>query len=60
MHILFALPGLYRVRRGAEIVFESIAQEIALEGEYDVTLVGSGREIPRRACRFKRIPSGTA
>jgi glycosyltransferase involved in cell wall biosynthesis len=57
MRILFALPGLHRVRRGAEIVFESIAQEIALEGEHSVTLIGSGEEIPGRAYRFKRIPS---
>jgi glycosyltransferase involved in cell wall biosynthesis len=57
MRILFALPGLHRVRRGAEIVFESIAQEIALEGEHSVTLIGSGEEIPGRAYRFEHIPS---
>jgi glycosyltransferase involved in cell wall biosynthesis len=57
MRILFALPGLHRVRRGAEIVFESIAQEIALEGNHEVTLIGSGSEIPNRAYRFKRVPS---
>ena len=45
MHVLFALPGLHRVRRGAEVVFESVAQEIALGGEHQVTLVGSGRPI---------------
>ena len=57
MRILFALPGLHRVHRGAEVVFESIAQEIALEGEHDVTLIGSGLEIPDRAYRFKQVPS---
>jgi glycosyltransferase involved in cell wall biosynthesis len=57
MHIVFALPGLHHVRRGAEVAFESIAQQIALEGEHDVTLIGSGVEIPRRAYRFKRVPS---
>ena len=57
MRILFALPGLHRVRRGAEIVFESVAQEIALDGQHEVTLIGSGEEIPGRAYRFKRIPS---
>jgi glycosyltransferase involved in cell wall biosynthesis len=57
MRVLFVLPGLHRVHRGAEVVFESIAQEIALEGKHDVTLVGSGREIPLRAYRFKRVPA---
>ena len=57
MRVLFALPGLHRVHRGAEVVFESIAQEIALEGEHDVTLIGSGAEMPHRAYRFKRVPA---
>lgn len=57
MRIAFALPGLHRVHRGAEVVFESIAQAIALEGKHDVTLIGSGVEIPRRAYQFKRIPA---
>src|ERR1700722_13731653 len=57
MRILFALPGLHRVRRGAEIAFESIAQEIALAGEHDVTLIGAGHEIAGRAYRFAHIPS---
>jgi glycosyltransferase involved in cell wall biosynthesis len=57
MRILFALPGLHRVHRGAEVAFEAIAQEIAQTREHQVTLIGSGEEIPRRAYRFKRIPS---
>jgi glycosyltransferase involved in cell wall biosynthesis len=56
MRILFALPGLHRVRRGAEVAFESIAQQIALDGKHEVTLMGSGEEIPQRAYRFKQIP----
>ncbi len=56
MRVLFALPGLHRVRRGAEIVLESVAQEIALEGEHEVTLIGSGTPLPDRAYRFKRVP----
>src|SRR5215468_9921349 len=56
MRIAFVLPGLHRVRRGAEVAFESIAQQIALEGEHEVTLIGSGAEIPRRPYRFKRVP----
>src|SRR5215470_13649135 len=55
MRILFALPGLHRVRRGAEVAFESIAQHIGAGGGHDVALVGSGEEGPPRAYRFKRI-----
>ena len=55
MRILFVLPGLHRIHRGAEVAFESIAQEIALRGEHDVTLVGSGMEIRGRAYRFKHV-----
>lgn len=57
MRILFALPGLHRIRRGAEVVFESIAQEIAIEGKHQVTLIGSGQKIEGRAYRFKQISS---
>lgn len=55
MRILFALPGLHKVHRGAEVVFESVAQEIAAGGQHEVTLVGSGREAPARAYRFRRV-----
>jgi len=57
MRILFVFPGLHRVRRGAEVAFESIAQQIALEGEHKVTLIGSGVDIPSRPYRFKRVPA---
>ena len=57
MRILFALPGLHRVRRGAEVAFESIAQHLALGGGHEVTLFGSGRESPPRAYRFQRVPA---
>jgi glycosyltransferase involved in cell wall biosynthesis len=43
MRILFALPGLHRYDRGAEIAFISIAIELCKGGDI-VTLVGSGRE----------------
>jgi glycosyltransferase involved in cell wall biosynthesis len=36
------------------VVFESIAQELALRGRDDVTLVGAGPETPGRAYRFLR------
>lgn len=57
MRILLVLPGLHRVRRGAEVAFEAIAQQIALEGHHQVTLIGSGEEIPSRAYQFLRVPA---
>ena len=42
LRVLFALPGLHRVVRGAEVAFESVAREIARTPGYGVTLVGSG------------------
>ncbi|WP_395622031.1 glycosyltransferase family 4 protein [Sphingomonas daechungensis] len=41
MRILFALPGLHRVDRGAEVAFISVASELAERGD-QVTLIGSG------------------
>ncbi len=57
MHILFALPGLHRVNRGAEVAFESVAQEIALKGRHRVTVAGSGQPIADRAYDFQHIPN---
>jgi glycosyltransferase involved in cell wall biosynthesis len=57
MRVLFALPGLHRVRRGAEVVLESVAQQIALEGKHEVSLIGSGLPIADRAYHFKRVPA---
>lgn len=57
MRILFALPGLHRVGRGAEVVFESVAQQIALAGRHEVTLVGAGEPLPDRAYRFVHLPA---
>ncbi|WP_248353094.1 glycosyltransferase family 4 protein [Anaeromyxobacter oryzae] len=53
--ILIALPGLHRVRRGAEVALESIGQHLAAAGHV-VTLVGSGRPDPARAYRFRSSP----
>jgi glycosyltransferase involved in cell wall biosynthesis len=55
MRILFALPGLHKYDRGAEIAFISIALELAKAGE-SVTLIGSG--VPRSGApyRFLRAP----
>ena len=57
MRILFALPGLHRFGRGAEVVFESVAQKIALRREHQVTLVGSGEKRADRAYDFIHLPS---
>ena len=67
MRVLFALPGLYRQHRGAEVAFISIANELAKFGD-TVTLIGSGRgdataphhfmramSVPRE--RFESFPS---
>src|SRR5262245_60982142 len=57
MHIVFALAGLHKVRRGAEVAFESIANEIALRGEHKVTLLGSGESLAGRAYNFRHVPA---
>ena len=56
MHILFALPGLHRVERGAEVAFEAIAEHLARTGRHEVTLVGSGQPISGRAYDFRHVP----
>jgi glycosyltransferase involved in cell wall biosynthesis len=58
MRILFALPGLNRYDRGAEIAFISVATELAKAGDA-VTLIGSGIRHTTSAYRFLRAPSLT-
>lgn len=53
MRILFALPGLHRMHRGAEITFISIASELARRGD-EVTLIGSGSHQPDSPYRYRR------
>lgn len=55
MRFLFALPGLHRIGRGAEVVFEAVAQQIASRGEHKVTLVGSGEPRADRAYEFIHV-----
>jgi glycosyltransferase involved in cell wall biosynthesis len=57
MRILFALPGVHRFGRGAEVVFESVAQQIAAQGKHQVTLVGSGQPRPGCAYDFIHVPA---
>src|SRR5262249_8402506 len=56
MRILFALPGLHRYDRGAEIAFISIASELAKSGDV-VTLIGSGTSRTGQCYRFMHAPS---
>lgn len=54
--VLFALPGLHAVNRGAEVAFESLAARLAADHGFEVTLMGSGG--PRRDApyRFVHVP----
>jgi glycosyltransferase involved in cell wall biosynthesis len=56
MRVLFALPGLHRFHRGAEIAFISIANELASMG-HRVTLMGSGEENPAANYDFNKVRS---
>jgi glycosyltransferase involved in cell wall biosynthesis len=56
MRILFALPGLHRYDRGAEIAFISVAKELAKLG-HTVSLIGSGTEREGTPYRFLRAGS---
>ena len=55
MRILFALPGLHRVDRGAEIAFISVASELARNGD-QVTLIGSGPQRPGAPYHYIQVP----
>ncbi len=46
LRILFALPGFHRVERGAELVLEQLAVELAQRPDRQITLIGSGEEKP--------------
>lgn len=56
MKILFALPGLHRVDRGAEISFTAVASEMARTGDV-VTLMGSGQPRAEQPYRFVHVPA---
>lgn len=56
MRILFALPGAHRVNRGAEVAIESIARNIALQGNGDeVVLIGSGPQRASEPYRYEQV-----
>ena len=56
MRILFALPGLHRFDRGAEVAIIAIASELAKSGD-QVTLIGSGHARPEASYCFQNSPS---
>jgi glycosyltransferase involved in cell wall biosynthesis len=56
MRVLFALPGLHRYDRGAEIAFISVAKELVKTGN-TVTLIGSGHERLAMPYQFFRAHS---
>jgi glycosyltransferase involved in cell wall biosynthesis len=56
MRILFAIPGLHRYNRGAEVAFVAIADRLAEMGE-SVTLIGSGQARPGSTYQFLRAGS---
>jgi glycosyltransferase involved in cell wall biosynthesis len=58
MRVLFALPGLHRYDRGAEIALISVARALARLGD-TVTLIGSGQVRPTEPYHFLRAGSVT-
>ena len=56
MRILFALPGLHKYERGAEVALNSLATEMAMSGD-EVTIIGSGHSRASQPYRFLRAPS---
>ncbi|MGD9703664.1 MAG: glycosyltransferase family 4 protein [Acidimicrobiia bacterium] len=55
MRILFVLPGMHKVNRGAEVAFESIGRLIAEGGEHEVTLLGAGQPRDGEPYTYKHV-----
>jgi glycosyltransferase involved in cell wall biosynthesis len=58
VRILFALAGLHRAERGAEVAFISIGRELARAG-HSVTLMGSGPELSGEPYRYIQAPAAS-
>src|SRR6185369_1963171 len=56
VRILFALAGLHRVDRGAEVAFISVAKELVKLGN-EVTLTGSGPPRRNEPYRYIQAPA---
>lgn len=55
LRVLFALPGLHCVNRGAETAFESVAAEVARIPGFDVTVMGGGHSRVDDPYRFQHV-----
>jgi glycosyltransferase involved in cell wall biosynthesis len=55
LRVLFALPGLHRINRGAEVVLEEIATRAAADPGFDVTIFGSGPPHAERPYRYRKL-----
>jgi len=53
--IIFALPGLHEVQRGAEVALESIASGLAESGEFEVLVYGGGPPIDGRPYKYHQL-----
>jgi glycosyltransferase involved in cell wall biosynthesis len=56
MRVAFALAGLHRIDRGAEVAFMSVGENLAKRG-HDVTLFGSGEQRDGKAYTFQHVRS---
>lgn len=56
IRVAIVLPGLHRVRRGAETAFEAVGRELAKLPGFAVTLIGSGPPRPDEPYRYVRVP----
>jgi glycosyltransferase involved in cell wall biosynthesis len=55
LRILFSLPGLHRVNRGAEVALETVAYHAAQSPNFNVTIFGSGRPRPTQPYHYKQL-----
>ena len=55
IRIAFALPGLHRVVRGAEVALESVAERLANRPEFDLPPFGSGPARDDQPYRYSRV-----
>src|SRR5436190_16934624 len=55
LRVLFSLPGLHRVNRGAEVALEEVAARAAATPGFDVTVFGSGPARPGQPYRYRQL-----
>lgn len=56
MRVLFVLPGLHRVMRGAETAFEQLGKHLAMLPGHEITLIGSGKPKSNTPYHFQHVP----